>query len=138
MVIRDYLDSDYENVRDNLEQGKIFDPVVDTKEKLLKKITQNPGSIIIMEENNQAIGNVFTVDDGWAAFIFRLAVRSSYRGQGIGALLMAEAERKLREKGCEEVSIFVNDADERLKEYYQKQGFIPTGSYRFMYKPLKL
>ena len=138
MTIRDYLDSDYDDVRNNLEEGKLFDPVVDTREKFLRKVTKNHGSIIVAEENSQAIGNVFTVDDGWAAFIFRLAVHSSYRGQGIGALLMNEAERRLREKGCEEVSIFVNDANERLKEYYKRQRFISTGSYRFMYKPLKL
>lgn len=136
MKIRDYLDSDYEQVKVILQEGKLFDPVIDTRQNFLKKTTRNLGSIIVAEADNCAVGNVFTVDDGWAAFVFRLGVHSEYRRRGIGSLLMTEAERRLREKGCEEVSIFVNDADERLKNYYRKQGFLSTGSYRFMYKPL--
>lgn len=136
MNIRDYGDSDYEAVRTNLQEGSLIDPVADTREKLLEKITRNPGSIIVAEDESRVVGNVFLVEDGWAAFVFRLAVHPTYRGRGIGSLLMTEAERRLRERGVSEVAIFVNDADEELKRYYQKRGFIATGSYRFMYKPL--
>lgn len=120
MNIRDYGDSDYGAVRTNLQEGSLFDPVADTREELLEKITRNPGSIVVAEDQGRVVGNVFILVDGLAAFIFRLAVHSTYRGRGIDSLLMTEAERQVQERGVREVTIFVNNADEELKEYYRK------------------
>ena len=135
--IRDYKGSDYENLRVNLEENNMFAEGWDNKENLEQKIKRNPGSIIVADVGNNAIGNIYLVEDGWA-FIFRLAVRKSYQGQGIGTLLLEEAEMRLKHKGIKEVSIFIREEDiGKLESYYQKRGYTKMDRlHQGMYKKL--
>ena len=136
--IRDYTDSDYEDVKINLEEVGMFNPQLDTRENLRIKITKNPGSVIVAVVDNHAIGNAYIVYDGWNAFIFRLVTRKGYRMQGIGSLLMDEAESRMRKKGAKEVSLFIKEAElEHLERYYTKRGYVHRkGKYQAMYKIL--
>lgn len=134
--VRNYRDSDYEDLKRNLQDGNMFDPIWDTRENLQGKIEKNPDSIIVAEKDNMAIGNIFIVSDGWSSFLFRFAVRKEYRGNGIGKLLLEEAENRVRKNGDKEVSIFVEEKLESLKKYYEKQGYVSTKNYTCMFKKL--
>lgn len=134
--IRDYNDSDYEDVKQNLQEGGLFNPSLDTREILKRKIEDSPDSIIVAIEDSHAIGNVYFIHDAWQSFIFRLAVREAYRGKGIGRMLMQEAERRLKERGVKEASLFIKDGNE-LEQYYQSQGYYSfPKTHRFMHKGL--
>lgn len=60
-----------------------------------------------------------------------LIVDESYRGRGIGALLMAEAEKRLAAHGCHILEVTSNVSRERAHQFYEKLGYERT-SYRFM------
>lgn len=51
-------------------------------------------------------------------------------------MLLEEAEKRVRQKGIREVSLFVEETKTELKAFYQKRGYVPTKTYRFFYKPL--
>lgn len=134
IAIRGYRPQDYPHVRENLEDGGIFTESMDKEKQLNKKIERNPGSILVAVVDGRPVGNIFVVEDGWAAFLYRLAVRREYRRQGIGKALMAAAERHLRKKGYQEVHILVREKEEALREYYYQMGYEPGNVYRWMVK----
>ncbi len=142
--IRSYQSSDYPAVAEILDKAKLVDPERDNEECLARKNEKDPGSIFVATTSEgRVVGSVFTVSDGWAAFIFRLAVHPDFRGniddssgKSIGVLLMEGAEARLRAQGARDVGITVNDEYTPLKTWYEQQGYKPTGMYRFMWKTL--
>ena len=132
--LRNYKDSDYADVKHNLEEAKLFVPMWDTRECLEEKIRRNTDSIIVAEEDGAAIGNLFIMEDGWGAFIFHTAVRSSYRGRGISQKLMQHAEEYLKRKGAKAVSLFVDASSEKKVKFCKMQGYLLLEKYVGMYK----
>ena len=55
--------------------------------------------------------------------ISTMIVASSHRGQGIGAALVREAERRLQARGCKMVEVTSNDRRERAHAFYQRLGY---------------
>jgi len=62
-----------------------------------------------------------------------MIVDEGYRGQGIGALLVAEAERRPSKRGCKIVEVTSNQRRERAHGFYEALGYEHT-SFRFMKK----
>lgn len=142
--IRPYQDSDYEGLRHILDKGNLTHTGRDVPDCLAEKGKQDPGSIMVaVTPESKVLGCIFTVSDGWAAFIFRLAVHPDCRskpelfgGKSLGQQLMEAAETRLRGEGAIDVAILVSDEEASLQNWYKKQGYDPTGSYRFMWKDL--
>ncbi|MCH8617313.1 GNAT family N-acetyltransferase [Sphingomonas sp. SM33] len=60
-----------------------------------------------------------------------MIVAEAHRGRGIGALLIAEAEKRLAALGCKILEVTSNVRRERAHQFYEKLGYERT-SYRFM------
>lgn len=54
---------------------------------------EHPDPILVAVIDGQVIGSVYTIEDPWSGFIYRLAVQTAYRKQGIGSVLLTKAER---------------------------------------------
>lgn len=136
--IRTYTDSDYEDVRLNLEEGALFHPEESRRSNLRAEIKRNPGSILVAETEGHAVGNIFiyTPENIPIASLWSLAVRRAYRKQGIGSLLLSDSESRLRKDGIKKVVIMPEDGREDIREYYMKRGYIPSGYLQFMYKDI--
>lgn len=137
IIIRPYKPNDYRTVKKNLEEGGLFYAGMDSEDRFKEKIRRNPDSILVAEVDGKIIGNVLFIEDGWAAFGFRLAVSKKYRRWGIGTKLMAAVENILRKRGYPEVHILVNESEIGLKQYYSKIGYKEGNLYRWMYKDLR-
>lgn len=136
--IRGYKDSDYPQVKKNLQEANRFDPVLDGRENLKRKIENNPGSILVAVSTGSVVGNIYLIEDGWSAFLFRLAVQKQFQRKGIGSLLMDTAEKRLRKKGYSEVSVLIREEEcDRLRGFYAKRGYKPwSKKHQGMSKPL--
>ncbi len=88
------------------EQDVLFD-ILD------KKITEDNGNIIAGCVARMYCWNVAYVDTLW--------VDETYRGKGLGANLLEEAEITAKEKGC--YLIHLDTFDFQAKEFYEKQGY---------------
>jgi GNAT superfamily N-acetyltransferase len=62
-----------------------------------------------------------------------MIVDEANRGNGIGALLMTEAERRLSQRGCKIIEVTSNMRRDRAHHFYGELGYERT-SYRFMKK----
>ena len=62
--------------------------------------------------------------------IVALVVAEGQRGQGTGSALVAEAERRMRERGCEKMEVTSNLRLARAHQFYEALG-LGRSSYRF-------
>lgn len=95
----------------------------------IESILANPGSRMLLAERNGellACANV-AVDDG-EGYFGMFSVKPDCQGQGIGALVLAEAERiAAHEWGCKKMRMTVIDIREDLIPFYERRGYARTG-----------
>jgi N-acetylglutamate synthase len=95
----------------------------DEPEEIRKKLARDPDLFLVAEADGRIIGTVIGGFDGRRGMIYHLAVEASFRKQGVGALLMTEVERRLKEKGCIKSYLLVTMDNESAMEFYQKRGW---------------
>ena len=73
--------------------------------------------------------------DGPVATLDELYVVPARRGQGVGTALLTRAREVLRERGCPEMHINVDEDDADARRFYQRHGFTntePGADYRML------
>jgi len=133
ITVRPYQESDYPFIKAILQEENLFRESVDSRQMLKKVIKENPGSILVSCEGQEVIGTV-SFETGRVPLIFRLAVTSSRRHQGVGTILMQEAERELRQRGYNDVHLLVEEENSELHEFYRKLGYDKHNLYRWFHK----
>ena len=117
--------SDYEQVYElwqSIEKG-VHVGRSDTLDEIGKKIKRDPDLFLVAESNGNIIGAVMGGYDGRRGLIYHLAVKSSFRGQGIGSELMDEVESRLRAKGCLKCYLLVTLDNIEVADYYMQRGW---------------
>ncbi len=94
----------------------------DQPEEIEKKFRYSPDLFILAESDSRIIGTVIGGYDGRRGMVYHLAVEESFRGQGIGTLLMDEIEARLRQKGCLKAYLLVKQGNS-VAEMYEKRGW---------------
>jgi ribosomal protein S18 acetylase RimI-like enzyme len=77
-----------------------------TVERLL---AHDPGALLLADRDGQIVGTAIATWDGWRGHIYRLAVLSGYRRQGVGRLLVGAGQERLRALGATTVSAVGQD-----------------------------
>ena len=67
--------------------------------------------------------------------IYSVAVRPEYRGEGLGRLLVADAFRLARERGCARITLEADQGNAVLIRWYESQGFTVTRRIPSYYAP---
>jgi N-acetylmuramoyl-L-alanine amidase len=81
------------------------------------------------------VGTVIATWDGWRAGLYRLAVLPPQRRRGIAGALIAEGERRLRQKGAARISVLAIASSE-APEIWRAAGYDPDGRVRRFVKNL--
>lgn len=93
-------------------------------------LVSTPGSIVVLAEHGTAVLGCFHLrgePGGWAYFGM-FAVRPDLQSRGIGALLLADAERRAVETfAASRVRMTVLAQRHELISFYLRHGFAPTG-----------
>ncbi len=87
------------------------------------KTAYDPEIFLVAEGGGRLVGTVMGGYDGHRGWIYSLAVDENERHRGIGTELMAESERRLKERGCLKVNLQVMPDNEGVVEFYQELGF---------------
>lgn len=104
-------------------------------DELMQRLAKRNGCIVLAEAEGAIIGAMgFSLDQD-AAYIIGdvrnhgtvtdLIIHEGWRGQGIGQMLLQEAERLTRAAGCQRLVIGVLVANERAERTYRNFGFEP-------------
>lgn len=123
MKLRNYQDADFAKLEELLKITNLFYEPLDKREILKRKIEHDPQSIIVLEDGKKLIGTVFMIYDPWNSFVYHLGVHPDYRMQGLGNKLMDEVEGRLKKRGVDRPTLFVEEENQQVLEFYKKRGW---------------
>ena len=95
----------------------------DELQEIEKKLRRDPDLFLVAELEGKIIGSVLGGFDGRRGMMYHLAVDQLYRKHGIGALLVDELERRLRDRGCIRYYLLVTQDNEAAICFYEKRGW---------------
>jgi putative acetyltransferase len=95
----------------------------DDPEEIHKKLSRDPDLFLVAELDGTLVGTVIGGFDGRRGLIYHLAVKTDTREKGIGAQLMQEVEKRLKEKGCIKMYLLVTKENEKAIQFYEKRGW---------------
>lgn len=88
-----------------------------------RKLTWDGPNLVVLEDADELIGSVMVGYEGHRGWVNYLAVHPGHQRQGLGRLLMDEAERRLRELGCAKVNLQIRTSNEAAAEFYRCIGY---------------
>jgi ribosomal protein S18 acetylase RimI-like enzyme len=95
----------------------------DSPEEIQKKLQRDPDLFLVAEHADEIIGSVIGAFDGRRGMIYHLAVHLEFRGQGVGAALLAEVENRLQAKGCLKCLLHVFADNTEAIQFYKSRGW---------------
>jgi ribosomal protein S18 acetylase RimI-like enzyme len=95
----------------------------DEPQEIEKKLQRDPDLFLVAELAGKIVGSVLGGFDGRRGMMYHLAVEPSHRQNGIGALLMDELERRLRDRGCIRYYLLVTQDNEAAIRFYEGRGW---------------
>ncbi|MGM5484618.1 MAG: GNAT family N-acetyltransferase [Nanobdellota archaeon] len=135
VIVRPYQNKDHEQYKRIMEAVGLNWKSLQTKEALEEKVEDDPGSVIVAEEN-KLVGAVNTYCNPSLSSIYFLAVDPSWQGKGIGKRLLKSAEEHIYSHGWKNnnIQLFVNGPDiKELEGFYRKAGYMKTNhAYMFL------
>ena len=95
----------------------------DELDEIRKKHDHDPDLFLVAETAGRLIGTVIGGFDGRRGMVYHLAVDKDFRQQGVGSLLMAELENRLRRKGCIRAFLMVVRENTSAMEFYEERDW---------------
>ena len=122
--IRPFRAEDTEAVVALWRQAGLVVPWNDPYRDIERKLTVQPELFLVVEgDAGELIGTAMAGYDGHRGWVNYLAVDEAHRGSGLGAELMAEAERLLAERGCPKLNLQVRSSNAGVIEWYRTLGY---------------
>ncbi|MFB9309390.1 ribosomal protein S18 acetylase RimI-like enzyme [Agromyces hippuratus] len=88
-----------------------------------RKLAVQPELFLVGEFNGTVVATAMVGYDGHRGWVNYLAVDLDRRGERLGALLMAEAERLLAERGCPKLNLQVRSTNAGVIAFYRGLGY---------------
>jgi ribosomal protein S18 acetylase RimI-like enzyme len=82
-----------------------------------------PELFLLALEAGEVVGSIMAGYDGHRGWLYAAAVLRSHRGAGVGAQLVAEAERRLQQMGCAKVNLQVRADNAAVVGFYRRLGY---------------
>lgn len=124
MIIREFTDEDTDGLLNLL--GEVWS-ITDITKDTLNKFHNNDNILFIVEDGGLIIGSLtlhlqykLIRNGGIAGLVEEVVIRESYRGKGIGSLLMEVVINKAKSLGC--YKIILSCFPERVA-FYERNGF---------------
>src|SRR5262249_28045308 len=77
---------------------------------------------LVHHEDEALVGFACAHDVGFRAYLSALVMSPTSQGQGVGARLFAELERRLAARGC---AVVIADVWRDAEDFYRSQGWTP-------------
>jgi ribosomal protein S18 acetylase RimI-like enzyme len=122
-VLRSYRPGDREALVSLWSICELTRPWNDPNRDIDRKLARDAENLVVLEEDGELIGSVMVGYEGHRGWINYLAVHPAHRRQGLGRLLMDEAETRLRGLGCPKVNLQVRNSNEAAREFYRQIGY---------------
>ena len=121
--IRIYRERDREQVLALWQECDLIHPKNDPQKDLDRKKGFGEELFLVIEEREKIIGTVMGGYDGHRGIINYLGVHPSFRGQGLGKMLLQAVEQKLKDLGCPQVNLLVWSNNSEVLTFYKKTQY---------------
>ena len=121
--IRIYRERDREQVLALWQECDLIHPKNDPQKDLDRKKGFGEELFLVIEEKEKIIGTVMGGYDGHRGIINYLGVHPSFRGQGLGKMLLQAVEQKLIDLGCPQVNLLVWSNNSEVLKFYKKTQY---------------
>jgi ribosomal protein S18 acetylase RimI-like enzyme len=91
----------------------------DSVEALRSLLERDPGALILAVDDGRIVGSVIAGWDGWRGSVYRLAVATGHRRQGLGRSLLRAAEDRLAGLGARRLHAIVVGTESRAVAFWQ-------------------
>jgi ribosomal protein S18 acetylase RimI-like enzyme len=88
-----------------------------------EKLAVQPDLLLVALDGGELVGTAMAGYDGHRGWLYSVAVRRTHHRQGIGAMLVCEAEAKLTALGCRKVNLQVRSTNAAVVAFYRALGF---------------
>ena len=88
-----------------------------------KKMAVEDGLLFVAMQDDAVIGTAMAGYDGHRGWLYSIAVLPAHRRQGLGAALVAHAEKALRDLGCMKVNLQLLASNEATAAFYKRLGY---------------
>lgn len=125
MLIRNMTEKDYNDVYALWAscKGLKINNVDDSKDKIKLFLKRNPEPCFVAQYDNKIVGSILVGSDGRRAYIYHMAVESSYRNKGIGTQLVNASFKSLEKIGISKAALVVYTDNEKGNAFWQKNSF---------------
>jgi GNAT superfamily N-acetyltransferase len=106
----------------------------DSREHLARELQEGSGFFLVAEARGELIGSVFATSDSRKGWINRLAVLPEYRRQGVGRMLVQEAERLLDRAGIEIIACLIEDWNTVSLQAFERMGYVRHDDIHYLTK----
>lgn len=121
--VRTFDRADTEAVIDLWDEAGLTRPWNDPRADIDRMLAVWPELLVVAEDAGRIVGTVMAGYDGHRGWIYYLASAADRRGEGIGRMLMAEAEQRLVALGCPKVQLMVRPGNEIVFAFYDQIGY---------------
>jgi len=122
-VIRPCRDEDVDAVLRLWREAEAVPSTTDDPASLRALLGHDGDSLLVADVDGVVAGCVIAAWDGWRGHMYRLAVLPAYRRRGIASALVAQGERRLRERGARRVTALVIAAEEPAVGFWSAAGY---------------
>ena len=134
--IRIYRERDREQVLALWQECDLIHPKNDPQKDLDRKKGFGEELFLVIEEKEKIIGTVMGGYDGPRGIINYLGVHPSFRGQGLGKMLLQAVEQKLKDLGCPQVNLLVWSNNSEVLKFYMKTQYCEANDIVLLRKRL--
>ncbi len=124
MDIRRYQPTDESAVIALWRECGLTRPWNDPHRDITRKSSEQPELFLVGVVDGEIVATAMVGYDGHRGHVHYLAVAPAHRKRSYGRVLMCEAERLLRERGCPKVNLLVRTSNADVLEFYRKLGYV--------------
>jgi ribosomal protein S18 acetylase RimI-like enzyme len=121
--IRPFVVADTQTVVALWRSAGLVVPWNDPYRDIERKLAVQPELFLVGESAGAVVATAMVGYDGHRGWVNYLAVDLDRRGERLGALLMAEAERLLTERGCPKLNLQVRSTNAGVIAFYRSLGY---------------
>ena len=128
MTIRPFCPADEADVVALWEACNLTRSWNDPHKDIARKLQVNPEWFLVAEAAGSVVGSVMAGYEGHRGWINYLAVAPARQRTGLGRVLMAAAEDRLRSAGCPKINLQVRPDNRAAIAFYERLGFAVEGA----------
>jgi len=123
IVIRPLGDPDVESVVSLWHAVGLTRPWNDPHRDIARARAVWSDLLLVAADGARVVGSVMAGYDGHRGWLYYLATDPDRRGEGIGRMLVAEAEQRLEALGCPKVMLMVREGNDAVTDFYGAIGY---------------